>query len=159
MRSAALILTFFLVCLGATGPGSAAIPGSAPTIQGLWLVEDESAVIELRACGEEWCGHIYWSHDLANSPPGTLRDGSNPNPGLRQRPICDLQIIKGLRPESKNFYGGGTVYNPDDGLTYGAEVRLEANDTLRFRGFIALPLLGGSQVWRRPDQPPKHCVN
>ena len=157
MRFISPIFAFGLLFAGSAGAAPTPALAPAGSIQGLWQVEDGSAVIELLPCGEEWCGRIFWSHDLATAPPGEVRDDANPNPSLRHRSLCDLEIIRGLKMEAVNFFGGGTVYNPDDGLTYGAEMRLENNGTLRFRGFLALPILGGSQIWRRPDRTPDHC--
>ncbi len=124
---------------------------------GLWLVEDGSAIIEFSACGNELCGAIFWARDLKSVPPEDARDKANPDRQLRDRPICGLRIISGLKMEAENYWAGGTVYNPDDGLTYGAEMHLEPGDKIRFRGFIALPLLGGSQIWSRPSEVPVQC--
>ena len=141
---------------------SAAVP-AAPTARemgaphGLWLVEDGSAIIELTACDEAICGQIYWSKDLEAAQPGEFRDTLNPHAELRSRPICGLPILTGLRPEGPNAWGGGMVYNPEDGQTYGAEMRLDSKGRLRFRGYLALPLFGDTQIWTRPANVPKRC--
>jgi uncharacterized protein (DUF2147 family) len=124
---------------------------------GLWLVEDGSAIIELIACEDAICGQIYWSKDLETASPGENRDTLNPHAELRNRPICGLPIVTGLRPEGHNSWGGGMVYNPDDGQTYGAEMRLDVKGRLHFRGYLALPLFGDTQVWTRPVTAPKRC--
>ena len=150
------MLILFLVLVPA---GLYALPNgnAAMAPQGLWLVEDGSAIIELAPCSDMICGRIFWSKDLEMEPPGASRDDLNPRPELRSRPICGLPIIEGLRPESANSWGGGMVYNPEDGQTYGAEMRLGRDGRLRFRGYIALPLFGGTQVWTRPASPPPGC--
>jgi uncharacterized protein (DUF2147 family) len=126
--------------------------------QGLWLVEDGSAMIELTACDEAICGQIYWSKDLETAQPGEDRDTLNPHADLRNRPICGLPILSGLRPEGRNSWGGGMVYNPEDGQTYGAEMRLDTKGRLHFRGYLALPLFGDTQIWTRPANVPKRCL-
>jgi Uncharacterized protein conserved in bacteria len=48
----------------------------------------------------------------------------------------------------------GEVYNADDGRTYHCEVSLKDPDHLVLRGYIGIPLLGGSTVWTRVDYLP-----
>jgi uncharacterized protein (DUF2147 family) len=150
-----ITLALCLIC-AAAGAAITAPDTAAP--HGLWLVEDGSAIIELSACADTICGQIYWSKDLETALPGEFRDTSNPRAELRSRPICGLPIITGLRPEGTNAWGGGMVYNPEDGQTYGAEMRLDSKGRLRFRGYLALPLFGDTQIWTRPANAPKRCM-
>lgn len=141
----------------AVAPGRADPPAPVEAVLGPWLVEDGSAVIEVEACGETLCGLVYWSKDLETPSGADSRDTLNPDKSLRSRPICGLTIIKGLAREGAASWGGGTVYDPESGLTFNAEMRLEPNGRLRFRGYVAIPLLGGSQVWSRPAPVPSRC--
>ncbi len=71
--------------------------------------------------------------------------------------ICGLQIIGNLSPSGSAKWSGGWVYDPDHGQTYGAELTLESRDALRMRGYIAIPLFGGSQLWRRAPADLPRC--
>jgi uncharacterized protein (DUF2147 family) len=139
------------------GHSRATIADESLAVQGLWLVEDGSAVIKFKPCGSGLCGIVYWSKDLNDTNADIELDRENPDPRLRDRTICGLPIIQGLRFERANFWGGGTVYDPDDGRTYNAEMRLDRDGRLNFRGFIAVPVLGGSQKWTRPQSAVRPC--
>ena len=45
-------------------------------------------------------------------------DKKNPDPALRQRPLCGLTIFWALRPAGPDRWTDGGFYNPDDGQTY-----------------------------------------
>ena len=64
------------------------------------------------------------------------------------RSTVGIMIIWGLVYDDGE-YSGGYVYNPRDGKTYRMKARLIERDTLRIRGYLAIPLLGQSQVWKR----------
>ena len=46
-------------------------------------------------------------------------------------------------------YVGGTVYNPEDGGTYGVKAEVLTPESLKVRGFLGISLFGQSQVWSR----------
>lgn len=85
-----------------------------------------------------------------------LDPGDDPNPicrkcpdGQRGKPILGLVFIKGMR-RSGSAYEGGTILDPDSGTHYSANMQLSQDgDTLTVRGYIGIPLLGQSQVWKR----------
>jgi uncharacterized protein (DUF2147 family) len=147
----------------ASGPAAAPDPAgaSAGAVTGDWLVEDHDAVIHIERSGEEFVGRIVWLEDdryteadgpdLAGQP---LRDHKNPDPRLRSRPLLGLPILTGLRYDGKGGWVDGHVYNLEDGRTYGCRLSLEDADHLRVRGYIGIPLLGGTSVWERVRQVP-----
>ena len=46
-------------------------------------------------------------------------------------------------------WDGGRIYNPLDGDTYRARMRMLPGGKLELRGYVLLPLFGGSQRWER----------
>ena len=89
-----------------------------------------------------------------------LKPGEDPNT------ICDkckddrkdhtwlgLEIIRGMKPEGENKYGGGTILDPRDGKIYKATMKVTPDgQTLVVRGYIGFELLGQNQYWTRlPD--------
>jgi uncharacterized protein (DUF2147 family) len=117
--------------------------------EGVWLTEDRGGAVEIFDCGTHLCGRIVWQRSPLRPDGSPDIDDHNPDPALRHHPICGLQIIGNLSPSGPAKWSGGWVYDPDHGQTYGAELTLESRDALRMRGYIAIPLFGGSQLWRR----------
>jgi uncharacterized protein (DUF2147 family) len=89
-----------------------------------------------------------------------LKPGEDPNA------ICDkckddrkdhtwlgLEIIRGMKPEGDNKYGGGTILDPRDGKIYKATMKVTPDgQTLVVRGYIGFEMLGQNQFWTRlPD--------
>ena len=89
-----------------------------------------------------------------------LKPGEDPNT------VCDqckddrkdhtwlgLEIIRGMKPEGDDKYGGGTILDPRDGKIYKATMKVTPDgQTLVVRGYIGIELLGKNQYWTRlPD--------
>jgi uncharacterized protein (DUF2147 family) len=122
---------------------------SAPGPQGVWLTEDGDGAVEIFDCGELLCGQIAWQRSPLRPDGSPDIDDRNPDPALRGRPICGLQIIGDLRQSDPASWTDGWVYDPDSGKTYHANLTMESADTLRLRGYIGIPLLGENQLWHR----------
>ena len=124
---------------------------------GRWLVQGGFGVIAIAPCGESICGRIDWMKPPANGPATTARDAHNPDPAVRQRPICGLTILYGFRHEKRGRWEAGNIYDPDSGQTYQANITLEDTNHLRLRGYIGVPLFGASQIWTRVDNELPQC--
>jgi uncharacterized protein (DUF2147 family) len=89
-----------------------------------------------------------------------LKPGEDPNV------VCDqckddrhghtwlgLEIVRGMKPEGDDKFGGGTILDPRDGKIYQATMKLTPDgQTLVVRGYIGFELLGQNQYWTRlPD--------
>jgi uncharacterized protein (DUF2147 family) len=136
-----------LAALSLSLASAAAAQGWAP--QGVWLTDDGDGAVEIFDCGTHLCGRVVWQKSALRADGSPDIDDRNPNPALRQRPICGLQIIGDLAPSDPATWNGGWVYDPDSGKTYHAKLTMEGGDRLRLRGYIGIPLLGESQLWRR----------
>lgn len=75
-------------------------------------------------------------------------DVNNPNPKLRARSTVGIVIFWKLKFDDGE-YVDGYVYNPRDGKTYRIEMKVLDRETLKIRGYMGIPLLGQSQIWKR----------
>jgi uncharacterized protein (DUF2147 family) len=76
------------------------------------------------------------------------RDVHNPNPKLQGRSTIGIVLIWKLVYEDGE-YSGGYVYNPRDGKIYRFSAKVIDRDTVKIRGYMGIPLLGQSQIWKR----------
>lgn len=51
----------------------------------------------------------------------------------------------------------GSIYDPQSGHTYQANITLKDSDHLQLRGYLGIPLLGATQVWTRVAQDQPRC--
>jgi hypothetical protein len=77
----------------------------------------------------------------------------NPDPKLRERPLCGLQIGDGFVEVDAQHARGGHLYDPRSGRTYSGQMTAEGN-LLRLRGYVGLPILGRTEIWARASKPP-----
>ena len=131
-------MTILLAILAA-----ASMPADAAV--GRWQTENRHGVVEIARCGSSICGTLLSSDGLRANPQ--LRDEKNKDAQLRSRPLKDLRILQGFQWKSGSW-SGGTIYNAEDGGTYGATVTLIDSDHLRLKGCIVWPLCK-TQTWIR----------
>jgi uncharacterized protein (DUF2147 family) len=111
------------------------------------------AVIHIGRCGQQVC---LWLVLLSPSAPATT-DIHNPDPALRSRSLCGLQIGAGFVLRDPNHASGGTLYDPKTGKTYRGGMTAEGSK-LDLRGYVGIPLFGESQTWIRPSAPVRPCA-
>lgn len=114
---------------------------------GVWKTPVDEGLIRIERCGADICGRPAGSARLRTTPD--QRDVMNKDPALRGRLIKDILIFK-LRPTGPGHWGKGTIYNPNDGGTYSAEITLAGPAQLRLKGCVA-PLLCQTQTWKRAE--------
>lgn len=149
-RAGAFLLGLLLTAGAAADTTGFSTAEARRLLAGTWLTEDGEGLIEIYPSGDgAFAGRV-----LSGSDEG-LRDSHNPDPALRGRPVKGLEILSGFRQESAGRFTGGRIYDPSSGNTYRARITLTGPDTLRLRGYIGIPLLGGSQTWTRAA--PEHA--
>lgn len=112
-------------------------PARADTVFGRWVTPGIEAVVELAPCdGGRLCGHIVWLWDAVD-------DAGQP------RLLHGKRILAGLQRHGAGDWRDGEAFNPDNGNTYRASVRMRGPDTLAVEG--CLLLFCETQIWRRPD--------
>lgn len=132
----------------ATAPASAAAPGA--DVLGLWLTEKKLLLIDIYRCEDRLCGRIAWLGKPRRKSTGELRrDRKNPDPALRDRPWCGIEVIWGLKEDGAGWRGG-TFYTPKEGATYSVDITPQHDGTLKVHGYLGIRLLGRSETWTRP---------
>jgi len=129
-------------------PTIAPLPAPPGVPEGIWLLPLNAAV-QVFDCQGQLCGRIAWMA-RPRSPDGRLvLDGKNPDPALRQRPLCGQTILWGLQPAKVDHWTDGWLYNPHDGTTYRIKGQFQGPDTLVVRIYLGIPLFGQTFVWQR----------
>lgn len=131
----------------------AANASEATAVDGLWLTENERSVIKIKKCGDGLCGNIYWI-----IKDGMQTDVNNPDKTKRDTPMCDLSILWGFEEGEGGVWKDGNIYKADDGDLYSAKLEVLEDGTLKLRGYLGVPWLGKTQIWKRvseSDYP--HC--
>ncbi len=67
---------------------------------------------------------------------------------LKNKLILGLVILRDFHPEGDDWVGG-TAVDPENGKEYQGKVWAVGKDSLHMRGFIGIPLLGRTEVWKR----------
>jgi len=145
------------VAYGAIKPETISMQNALGEISGFWYTEDRDGGVELYSCGTEVCGRFYWLKE--NGPADNVSlDSRNPDPDKRSQPLCREQFMGGFAPDGDGHYINGWIYSPRHGATFQAEMTLIDHDTLDLHGYVLMPALGESQVWKRADKLPS-CVS
>ena len=106
---------------------------------GYWLTERGDGVIEVTQCSNGLCGRIVGIGRAPGEPVPTDVHGQSQ---------CGLTILTIEVPASGGVWDG-SVTDPRDGSTYGAQLWLDNKDRLHIRGYLAIPLFGRTQTWTR----------
>jgi uncharacterized protein (DUF2147 family) len=131
---------------------SFAVPGSAASAMvpdGAWLIDGTGGAVQIFDCDGLLCGRIIWlwmARDIAGRPAS---DKKNPDPALRQRLLCGLTILQGLQPAGLDHWNSGSLYNPDDGVTYRVSAELRSADVFVARIYLGMPLFGETKTLLR----------
>ena len=128
---------------------SVAAAADAPGILGRWMTEGGKSHVEIYACGRQLCGRIVWLRE-PNFPDGAPKtDRLNPDQAKRGRRIVGLVLLWGMAKGDPGEWEGGRIYNPEDGETYRATLKLRPDGKLAVRGYVGISVFGKSQVWQR----------
>lgn len=126
---------------------AAAMAGGAlaADVTGTWLTPTDGGQVKIAPCGASVCGRIVAGKQIRADP--AVRDENNKDATLRSRPLKGLLMLQGFEGAGGEW-SGGTIYNPEDGNTYKASLKLTGPDTLRVKGCVVAPLCK-TQVWKR----------
>jgi uncharacterized protein (DUF2147 family) len=115
----------------------------ADTLVGNWWTEGKEGLMKIQKTKSGRYEVI-----LLGGKEENKKDVNNPNPKLRERKLKGIVIMWNLKFEDGE-YVDGYCYNPRDGNTYRVKMRITGQNSLRLRGYLAIPLLGQSQDWTR----------
>lgn len=132
------VLTLALVAL--LTPAAMSSGGS---VLGEWTTPNGS-VVNIYRCGTNVCARLI---ELSPQAPAQV-DGENPNPKLRTRSLCGLEIGSGFHLTSPSHAEGGQLYDPQSGNTYSGWMTADGN-TLQLRGYLGISLFGRTETWTR----------
>ena len=121
----------------------------SPGYTGVWIDDTGKGAVMIEPCGQTLCGRIVWLKQATDRRGRPLTDGNNPEPRLRQRPICGLPVIGNLKRQTDGSWDGGWIYDPKEGKSYDVELRLRAPNTLLVTGYLGLKFLSETLVWKR----------
>jgi uncharacterized protein (DUF2147 family) len=127
---------------------------------GIWMTDKGRSKVKVGLCEETdgLCTEIVWLREPNNSRGVPLTDGRNQNANLRKRPIMGLKILEGLKQIGR-YEWEGSVYNPEDGKTYKANLALVKPDMMRLKGCMAMGWPCRSKFWTRSDlEPPAEMM-
>ncbi|HET6184931.1 MAG TPA: DUF2147 domain-containing protein [Acetobacteraceae bacterium] len=131
---------------------------SAQEVEGRWLTEPRNGIVDIYRCeAGALCGRLVWVLIKPSDENPQATDNHNPSAALRARPLCGLQIMSGFNPDGQAHWSGGSIYDPQSGKTYSANMTLRSDGTLGVRGYIGTPLLGRTQDWTRYAGNPPRC--
>lgn len=136
-----------------------ASPAKAADVYGVWLTGSKTAHVEVYKCPDAprgpVCGRVVRLLDPKGPDGKPVRpedavDHRNPDPKLRSRKTLQMVFLYDFKPTSTaNSFEEGAIYSAEDGKTYKANLSLQADGTLRLRGYVGAPILGKTQIWTR----------
>jgi len=68
-----------------------------------------------------------------------------------------MQFMGGFTPGKNGRYNNGWIYSPRSGSNYTARMTLKDRDTLDLHGYVLVPFLGESQIWKRAASDAPKC--
>ena len=148
-----LLIAAMLMTLGS------AASAQAQSAMGTWLTASGVAQVQIGPCGDPSAGAICgFIVGLINPKgpdgqivaPDVATDYHNGDPNLRGRRVIDMPLIWGFKKTADpNVFEDGHIYNAENGKTYNANISLQADGTLRLRGYVGSPMFGETQIWTR----------
>jgi uncharacterized protein (DUF2147 family) len=113
-------------------------------VLGKWT-NPSGSTIQIYPCGKNTaCARLI----AISSTAPTHHDESNPNPAMRSRSLCGLQIGTSFHLVDADHAEDGQLYDPKSGKTYSGSMTSEG-DKLRLRGYVGIPLFGRTETWTR----------
>lgn len=148
-------LAFWPSSLLAQAPPQQQQPPQKPSPIGLWIDHTGRGAVEITSCAaNDLCGRIVWLKEPTDKKGKPLVDGLNEDRKLRNRPICGLQVIGGLKAQRDGSWDNGWIYDPEQGESFDVEVRLRGADGLQVKGYKGLKFLSETFQWTRATATP-----
>ena len=109
--------------------------------QGVWVTASGNLQVEIAPCGAALCGttvKVLANNSMAHS--GAMAAAPPAMVGLKI-----LTDLKSVKPGTWQ----GHIFNRENGKTYDCLVEPQGADALKVRAYVASPLFGKDQLWRR----------
>lgn len=142
---------------GAVLAASAGVCAAEDPVEGFWMDSHGEVILQIYPCKESYCGKVAWLR-LPLGPDGLLlTDYRNPEPSLRARPVCGLEVLSGFKKQPDGTLADGTVYVSDYGMTFSGYAEMLNPQQVKVTGYVALPIFGQSEVWSKVTKPFPIC--
>jgi len=127
------------------------------SLDGYWMDSDGEVILNIGPCGDARCGKVAWLRKPHGPDGAPLRDYRNPDARLQTRFVCGLPVVIGFRKQADGTWGNGTVYVPDNGMTFSGYAEVLNPNQVKVSGYVLVPLFGSSEVWTRINRKPPSC--
>lgn len=145
-----LYLVIFFSLVSGCYVSAQATKSGATALLGLWLTEEKDARIELYQQKDQFFGKILWLREPNDPATGKAKlDTKNPDARQHSQSILGSILVRNFRYDGNNTWVDGEIYDGRDGRTYSCKMTLTDPNTLRFRGYVGISLLGRTTVWTR----------
>jgi uncharacterized protein (DUF2147 family) len=145
------------VVLGAIVAAIVPAPAAAENLDGYWIDEHGEVILNIGPCGHARCGRVAWLKKPRGPDLGPLRDFRNPDAKLQKRFVCGMTVVSGFRKQADGTWGNGTVYVPDQGMSFSGYAEVLGPNHVKVSGYVLLPIFGSSEVWTRINRQPPSC--
>ncbi len=147
-----LLVIVTLLAGAARGAGD-----NADAVVGEWLTQRGDARIEIFKADGKYAGKVVWvaepTYPEGDAEAGRpVHDRKNPDAAKRDRPMIGLTLLADFEYAGDDSWRHGTIYNPENGKTYRANLALAKDGSLKVRGFVGISLLGETTTWTRCER-------
>jgi sterol desaturase/sphingolipid hydroxylase (fatty acid hydroxylase superfamily)/uncharacterized protein (DUF2147 family) len=111
----------------------------ASQLLGEWATQGNSAHVNIAPCAgspDTACGVITWLWEPTDADGRPIRDNRNPDERLRTRSLLGTSLLTGFRVSRNAAPSEGQIYNPENGRTYRATLKLRNADLLEVKGCL-----------------------
>jgi uncharacterized protein (DUF2147 family) len=129
---------------------------SADDVVGQWLTTDDRSTVEIVKEGDAYNGKIVALKTPLDETGKPKVDKNNPDKAKRSDPLLGIKLVWGFTYKGNGVWGGGRIYDPDNGKTYYCKLYLKG-DKLTARGSLdPWGVAGRTVVWnRKPAEAPE----
>jgi uncharacterized protein (DUF2147 family) len=107
----------------------------ADTPVGTWVMSNGKVTVRLSKCSSKLCARIVGLSEPLDKEGRPKVDRLNPDPALRNRRLIGLTLAGNLTQRGPDTWVG-SIYSPDDGLTYGAVLKINGSG-MQVQGCVA----------------------
>lgn len=154
-RYVAMVFSALWLCvLGSVSSAFAAGP-----LAGYWMDSHGEVILDIHPCATSpaYCGRVAWLRLPYGPDRKLLTDYRNPDPNLRNRLVCGLEVLTGFTQQEDGKWSDGSVYVSDLGMTFSGHAEVLNPNEVKVTGYVVLPIFGQSEVWTRVTDPVEPC--
>lgn len=105
------------------------------------------ARIEKAPDGTFW-GHVIWVAERFGKDGMRRKDVRNPDKSLRNTPIDEIVLFRGLKyNEKKQQWDGAKIYDPHRGIRANVSIKFDGAKTLKIRGSVLG--ISETEIWTK----------